>query len=87
MAINAVQLGSNLITFSDQGISRALLVVGAGILTYDTVSKIVNKIAGDTLSNKWVAPVGHQWCLCSQPLQLICRICRCILLLFVSFTF
>ncbi len=54
MGAKAVQFGSSRITFSDEDISRALLVVGVGVLTYETVSKAVQKIAGETMKYRLV---------------------------------
>lgn len=55
MRMDAVQSGSSQISTLDQDISHVLLVVGVGILTYEIVSKVVHKVASDTLSKKFLA--------------------------------
>jgi ATP-dependent Clp protease ATP-binding subunit ClpA len=57
MAATAVRSGLSLITYSDQDISRVLLVMGVGVLTYEIVSKAVQKAASETLTKKWVMPL------------------------------
>ena len=50
--------------------SQALLVMGVGVLAYEIVSKTMNKIAGETISKKWVAPLPISFMIVASTLKL-----------------
>lgn len=56
MVASAVQSRLSQMTFLEPDISK-LLVMGVGVLTYEIVSKSMNKSASETMSKKWVTPL------------------------------
>jgi ATP-dependent Clp protease ATP-binding subunit ClpA len=58
MAATAIQSGWSQTAFSTHDTSRVLLLAGVGILTYEVVSKAVNKSASETLSKMRTLPLA-----------------------------
>lgn len=53
----SLQWGTSQTSVADYDTSRALLVVGVGVLAYEAVSKATHKTASETMSKKWAAPL------------------------------